>query len=62
MSSRYTKTAGRSAKVRSISHWKDWEVFLSPKGMKRYSNKPKGVVMAVGDVSGGDGHLVVPLD
>ena len=62
MSSRYTKTAGRSAKVRSISRWKDWEVLLSPKGMKRYSNKPKGVAMAVGDVGGGDGHLVVPLD
>jgi hypothetical protein len=30
-----------------MSRWKDCAAFVKPNGMNKYSNKPKGVMMAV---------------
>ena len=47
MSSRYVNTNGRSSNTWSIIRWKVCPAFRRPKGMRRNSHKPKGVVMAV---------------
>jgi hypothetical protein len=31
----------------SMKRWKVWAALRRPKGMKRYSNKPNGVMIAV---------------
>jgi hypothetical protein len=53
MSSTQAKAAWQSGMALSTCRWKDSPAFLRPKGIRLYSNKPKGVVMAVFFTSAG---------
>ncbi len=46
VSSMYGNVPSRSAQVWSITLWKVWAAFDKPKGVNKYSNKPKGVIWA----------------
>ncbi len=62
-SSMYRNSPSRPAQVQSIILWKVWALFDRPKGVNKFSNKPKGVMMAVfGIILSGNWNLVKPLD